>query len=948
MSFVSSLIGICARRANKQLLTHQVPIVKQLVRNLEVHEHIAYTLLKEAGIPTPPFWVAKTPDEAANLAKNLKTKDLVLKAQILAGGRAMGRFKDSNVNGVVMCDTAEQVKELANSMIGKVLVTKQTGPAGKICNSVMVTARMFPRKEYYMAVMLERTFDGPVIIVSKQGGVNIEDVAAANPEAVVCIPINVSKGLTTAQANSVADKLGLTGHSKEIASLVASNLYELFVEKDALLLEINPFAEDICGEYYALDCKCKFDDSAHFRQKELFALKDTTQMDPKEVEAEKYDLNYITLEGNIGCMVNGAGLAMATMDIIKLYGGTPANFLDVGGTATVETVREGFKILSSDPNVQAILVNIFGGIMRCDIIAQGIIDAFKELDLKVPIITRLQGTNVAKAKQLILDAKLKVISVDDFAEAAETSVKLALMMSIAESSNLDLTFSPKSVEKVSEESHARGPAKLREFRVRGSTSCVRVGNVKLGGDHEGEARAWQSTAVAQAKMATMLSRAITLAENLGRLNGPKILACKINLVKQPTRNLNVHEHISYSLLNEAGVPTPKFGVAKTPDEAARLAADLKTKDIVLKAQVLAGGRGKGHFKGTNISGVKMCETPEEAKSLAGQMLGKLLITKQTGEGGRICNAVMVTQRMFPRKEYYLAVMMERAFGGPVIIASSQGGVNIEEVAATNPTAIMYEPIDINKGITKEQAERIVTKLGLDNVKDYISNIIINLYQMFLKKDALLLEVNPLAEDINGNYFALDCKCRFDDNAEFRQKELFNLRDWSQEDPKEVEAAKFDLNYIALDGNIGCMVNGAGLAMATMDIIKLHGGEPANFLDVGGGASTSAVKEAFKIITSDSRVHALLVNIFGGIMRCDVIAEGIIAATKELSLKIPVVVRLQGTNVDEAKALIANAGLKIVPIDDLDEAARVAVKLSTIVKLAQSENLSVNFEIPAIS
>ncbi|KAL0132603.1 hypothetical protein PUN28_000396 [Cardiocondyla obscurior] len=449
-------------------------------------------------------------------------------------------------------------------------------------------------------------------------------------------------------------------------------------------------------------------------------------------------------------------------------------------------------------------------------------------------------------------------------------------------------------------------------------------------------------------MATMLSRAVTLAENLGRLSGPKILACKTSLVKQPARNLNVHEHISYSLLNEAGVPTPKFGVAKTADEAAKLAADLKTKDLVLKAQVLAGGRGKGHFKGTSVSGVKMCETPEEAKSLAGQMLGKLLITKQTGEGGRICNAVMVTQRMFPRKEYYLAVMMERAFGGPVIIASSQGGVNIEEVAATNPSAIMYEPIDINKGITKEQAERIVTKLGLDNVKDYISNIIINLYQMFLKKDALLLEVNPLAEDINGNYFALDCKCRFDDNAEFRQKELFSLRDWTQEDPKEVEAAKFDLNYIALDGNIGCMVNGAGLAMATMDIIKLHGGEPANFLDVGGGASTSAVKEAFKIITSDPRVHALLVNIFGGIMRCDVIAEGIIAATKELSLKIPVVVRLQGTNVDEAKALIANAGLKIVPIDDLDEAARVAVKLSTIVKLAQSENLSVNFEIPAIS
>ncbi|XP_077277237.1 succinate--CoA ligase [ADP-forming] subunit beta, mitochondrial-like [Temnothorax americanus] len=445
MSFmISSLVGTCARRINRQLLTHKAPVVKQLVRNLEVHEHIAYGLLKKAGIPTPPFWVAKTPDEAATLAKSLKTKDLVLKAQVLAGGRAKGQFKGSNVSGVEMCDTVEQVKELADSMISKVLVTKQTGAAGKICYSVMVTARMFPRKEYYMAVMLERTFNGPVMIVSKQGGVNIEDVAAANPEAVAYIPIDVRKGLTSAQANSIADKLGLTGNGKEIASLVASSLYELFVEKDALLLEINPFAEDICGEYYALDCKCKFDDSADFRQKELFALKDTTQMDPKEVEAEKYNLNYIALDGNIGCMVNGAGLAMATMDIIKLYGGAPANFLDVGGTATTETVTEGFKILSSDPNVEAILVNIFGGIMRCDIIAQGIIDATKQLDLKVPIIARLQGTNVAKAKQLILDAKLKVISVDDFARAAETSVKLASMMNIAKSSDLDITFSSKS------------------------------------------------------------------------------------------------------------------------------------------------------------------------------------------------------------------------------------------------------------------------------------------------------------------------------------------------------------------------------------------------------------------------------------------------------------------------------------------------------------------------
>ncbi|XP_050462702.1 succinate--CoA ligase [ADP-forming] subunit beta, mitochondrial-like [Cataglyphis hispanica] len=457
MSFmISSLAGICARGINKQLLAHNVPIFKQVVRNLEIHEHMAYTLLKKAGIPTPPFGVAKTADEVVKIVKDLDTKDLVLKAQILAGGRALGHFKDTDIGGVIMCESPEQVKELASKMIGKVLITKQTGAAGKICNSVMVTARMFPRKEYYMAVMLETAFDGPVIIVSKQGGVNIEEVAAAHPEAVSYIPIDISKGLTCEQADYAAEKLGFTGLSKEIASIVACNLYELFVETDALLLEVNPYAEDICGQYYALDCKCKFDDSADFRQKELFAMKDWTQMDPKEVEAEKHNLNYIALDGNIGCMVNGAGLAMATMDIIKLFGGIPANFLDVGGTATIETVREGFKILSSDLHVEAILVNIFGGIMRCDIIAQGIIDAFKELHLQVPVVVRLQGTNVDKAKQLILESQLEVISVDGFAEAAETAVKLALIMNLAKSLNLDIHFNSKLDKKT------KNPEKSKE------------------------------------------------------------------------------------------------------------------------------------------------------------------------------------------------------------------------------------------------------------------------------------------------------------------------------------------------------------------------------------------------------------------------------------------------------------------------------------------------------
>ncbi|XP_015522457.2 succinate--CoA ligase [ADP-forming] subunit beta, mitochondrial-like [Neodiprion lecontei] len=426
----------------------------------------------------------------------------------------------------------------------------------------------------------------------------------------------------------------------------------------------------------------------------------------------------------------------------------------------------------------------------------------------------------------------------------------------------------------------------------------------------------------------------------GRL---KIPTC---LMRPPVRSLNVHEHVAYKLLKEGGIPTPKFGVAKTPDEASKYASDLNTQDIVLKAQVLAGGRGKGFFKGSNIGGVKMCETPEEAKDLANKMLGKLLVTKQTGADGRICNAVMVTTRMYPRREFYLAVLLERTFGGPVVIASSQGGVDIEEVAATNPNAITYEPIDIEEGISGEQAERIAVKMGLETVKNEMAEIICNLYELFLAKDALLLEINPFAEDmVTGNYVALDCKCRFDDNAEFRQKELFALRDWTQEDPREVAAAKYDLNYIALDGNIGCMVNGAGLAMATMDIIKLNGGDPANFLDLGGGATLETVKEAFKIITSDPKVDAILVNIFGGIMKCDIVAQGLIAASTDLKIDIPIVVRLQGTNVKEAKALMAaEKDAKIVSNDDLSAAAYTVVTMSKIVKLARSINVKLKMEV----
>ncbi|KPI93344.1 PREDICTED: succinyl-CoA ligase [ADP-forming] subunit beta, mitochondrial [Papilio xuthus] len=450
-------------------------------------------------------------------------------------------------------------------------------------------------------------------------------------------------------------------------------------------------------------------------------------------------------------------------------------------------------------------------------------------------------------------------------------------------------------------------------------------------------------------MATLLPRSLGLVENLFLKNGPKILApTSGNRLpnKQQIRHLNVHEYISYTLLRDHGIPVPKFNVAKTKEDAVKFATELNTKDIVLKAQVLAGGRGRGSFKNGLKGGVRMVDNPETAGDIAGKMLNQYLVTKQTGAAGRICNMVMVTERKFPRREFYVAIMMERSFNGPVIIASSQGGVNIEDVAAENPDAITYEPIDIMKGITDEQICRVVKKIGLSDHAEEAHGMIKKMYDLFLKKDALLIEVNPYAEDaLTGKYFCLDAKFRFDDNADFRQKELFALRDISQEDPKEIEAAKFNLNYIALDGNIGCMVNGAGLAMATMDIIKLYGGDPANFLDVGGGATAQAVSEAFKIILSDPKVSAILVNIFGGIMRCDVIAEGIITAAKNLNIQIPVIVRLQGTKVNEARKLIADSGLRIVPRDDLDEAAQLVVQLSEIVALAKKAGVEVKFDIP---
>ncbi|KAJ3339287.1 hypothetical protein HDU93_008394 [Gonapodya sp. JEL0774] len=417
-------------------------------------------------------------------------------------------------------------------------------------------------------------------------------------------------------------------------------------------------------------------------------------------------------------------------------------------------------------------------------------------------------------------------------------------------------------------------------------------------------------------------------------------------LSQQSRFLSIHEHYSMGLLNKYGVKTPRGIVAKTAAEAYEAAGKLGTDDMVIKAQVLAGGRGKGVWDSGLKGGVRIVYSPTEAKMFSEKMLGHKLFTKQTGAAGRICNAVFLCERLYSRKEYYFAVLLDRQSQGPVVIASSQGGMDIEGVAAENPEAIVTVPLKMATGLTKDIALDIAAKIGFSQkAADQAAETFMKLYKLFAEKDATMVEINPLSEVSTGEVVCMDAKINFDDNADFRQKEVFAMRDFTQEDPREVAATKWNLNYIGLEGNIGCLVNGAGLAMATMDIIKLHGGDPANFLDVGGGANAEQVTEAFKIISSDPHVSAILVNIFGGIMRCDVIAQGIINAVNQLGLRIPLVVRLQGTEVETGKKIIAQSGLRMFAIDDLDEAAQKAVSLASIVGMARKAGVNVNFELP---
>ncbi|KIM48389.1 hypothetical protein M413DRAFT_230467 [Hebeloma cylindrosporum] len=395
------------------------------------------------------------------------------------------------------------------------------------------------------------------------------------------------------------------------------------------------------------------------------------------------------------------------------------------------------------------------------------------------------------------------------------------------------------------------------------------------------------------------------------------------------RFLSIHEYQSMKLLNDYGIATPKSIAAKSPQEAYDVAKNFGRDKLVIKAQVLAGGRGKGKFDNGFQGGVHMVDSPEQAKQVAEKMLGAHLITKQTGAGGRICNAVMLAERRQPAHEYYVAVLNDRASQGVVLVASAQGGMNIEEVAAKDPTAIITTPIDFDKGLSKSEAISIAQKLGFkdESTQSEAADIFINLYRIFKDKDATQIEINPMALTTDGQVLCMDAKFGFDDNAAFRQKDIFALRDITQEEPSEVEAQKADLNFIKLDGSIGCLVNGAGLAMATMDVLSLHGGNPANFLDVGGGATPDTVKKAFEILVSDPKVKSIFINIFGGIMRCDYIAEGVIKAAKELNLTIPLVVRLKGTKEAEAKQMIRESGLTIIPFDSLDDAADRAVQLA---------------------
>ena len=385
--------------------------------------------------------------------------------------------------------------------------------------------------------------------------------------------------------------------------------------------------------------------------------------------------------------------------------------------------------------------------------------------------------------------------------------------------------------------------------------------------------------------------------------------------------MKIHEYQAKAILARHGVPVPRGEVAFNPVEASEIARRLGGQIVVIKAQIHAGGRGKG-------GGVKLARSPEEAERIAAAMLGMTLVTHQTGPEGRVVSRVLVEEGLQMTRELYLSLVLDRASGKPVLMASAAGGMDIEEVAAATPDKIVKVYIEPGVGLVPFEARQIGFAIGLDGAQvSKAVKLMAALYDAFVATDASLVEINPLVVTASGDLLALDAKMNFDDNALYRHPDLRELRDLGEEDPLEIEASKFSLNYIHLDGNIGCMVNGAGLAMATMDIIKLAGGEPANFLDVGGGANADQIRNAFKILMSDAKVKAVLINIFGGILRCDVLAQGVIAAVKELGVAMPIVIRMEGTNVDEGKQLLKDSGMNFTTADSMSEAATKVVQLA---------------------
>jgi succinyl-CoA synthetase beta subunit len=394
--------------------------------------------------------------------------------------------------------------------------------------------------------------------------------------------------------------------------------------------------------------------------------------------------------------------------------------------------------------------------------------------------------------------------------------------------------------------------------------------------------------------------------------------------------MNIHEHQARELLQKFDVATMRGKVASTLDEAEQIARQLGDVEVVVKAQIHAGGRGKGTFKNGFKGGVHVRKTPGEVREVAAKMLGQMLVTHQTGPAGRVVNKVLVAESADIAREIYFAVLLDRATAAPLIVASTEGGVEIETVAAKSPEKIIREAIDPLAGLQPFQTRKLAKQLGFESSQlKSASKLFEGLYRTFIAFDCSMVEVNPLVLTTKGEVLALDVKFNFDDNALYRHPEIAAMRDIAEEDPREVEASKHGLSYIGLDGNIACLVNGAGLAMATMDIIKFYGGEPANFLDVGGGATEEQVTEAFKVLIADKKVKAILVNIFGGIMKCDIIAQGIINAAKTLKLSVPLVVRLEGTNVEAGRKLLAESRLPMITADELADAAQKAVEAAGV-------------------